>query len=813
MFYMSKRVELFSYRFACEYCGHITPWITKTGTSNLSEEDTPSEDRFQAEDFAAGRHRWNIPHALKTPLTIYKRAYAEGKYYILDSSIKCPSCHKVQHWSWNPNQTPKSLLDGLWLWAGLFVVLMLIGIISSTLITIMAPVSDIKILLLMYGAVPLGLSFALAVAATSEANNVYHKNLHDFETVKAKNVPEVRWLNQGSEDMSIDMSPGSEHSRRMQRAPKNPPPLWESLSANQNLLGGPRLALPPAQAEGGPSARRLDTFGRNTPPQNMASQENSIQDSLYRINAAREEAAREGAFAREGTAREAAVREEAVREAAAREEAAREAAVREAAREEFAARGIATRGTMAREATNKGIAARGAAAREAAIRGYTEESTDYAGSDPRNEPRQFSAQEAASRMGNRTAGRAVGQAAGRKTNRTPDQMTGQTGRLNLTDSSSPDDNKIASIWEASGLTEASHIPETTTKRRKIFSRDDQQEFVQQGNKYNTTPDRYQPTSWTSPPQRDGLDDISARKHSQTMNGRTQSPDTSRITLDRMAPSPDRMTPADRMTPPSNRSSRPTARLPRIPIQAPVPVSQMPPPAAPGAVSQAGLSRSKSSIAARNKLIQERAETEKTISEKIHRNSPLERARNKDDLREHSLRGSSPKEKSMRGDSLNERSIRNDSLNERSIRNNSLNERSLRNDSLNERSIRDNSLNERSLRNDSLNERSIRNNSLNERTLSRDRPLVERPIRGKPPLTQRSRESSRVFYDVELAEVGGDIFNIMQTVREITGLSFKETQNLVETVPRILLSDVSQATANSIKAKFNRLDAVINIHAK
>jgi ribosomal protein L7/L12 len=191
-----------------------------------------------------------------------------------------------------------------------------------------------------------------------------------------------------------------------------------------------------------------------------------------------------------------------------------------------------------------------------------------------------------------------------------------------------------------------------------------------------------------------------------------------------------------------------------------------PPSTPGSVSNAGLLRSKTSLAARNKLSQERAETEKTINEKIHRNSPNERAMDHDDF------------------------------------DGTLKERSSKNDSLRERSVRNTSLNERSLRNASLNERSLRNASLN-----------ETQAREKQPPRQRTRENSRTSFDIELAEVGGDIFHVMQIVREITGLSFKETQALVESAPRTIASGVSQETADSIKAKFRRLDAVINIRQK
>jgi ribosomal protein L7/L12 len=69
------------------------------------------------------------------------------------------------------------------------------------------------------------------------------------------------------------------------------------------------------------------------------------------------------------------------------------------------------------------------------------------------------------------------------------------------------------------------------------------------------------------------------------------------------------------------------------------------------------------------------------------------------------------------------------------------------------------------------------------------------------------------YDVELTEVGDDSFQVMKVIRDITGLSFRETQKFVESVPNVLAADVSRAAAASLKAKFDRLDVVISVRPR
>ena len=66
------------------------------------------------------------------------------------------------------------------------------------------------------------------------------------------------------------------------------------------------------------------------------------------------------------------------------------------------------------------------------------------------------------------------------------------------------------------------------------------------------------------------------------------------------------------------------------------------------------------------------------------------------------------------------------------------------------------------------------------------------------------------FTVELKEAGANKINVIQVVREITGLGLKEAKDLVEAAPKPLKEGVSKAEAEEFKKKLEDAGAKVEL---
>ena len=71
-------------------------------------------------------------------------------------------------------------------------------------------------------------------------------------------------------------------------------------------------------------------------------------------------------------------------------------------------------------------------------------------------------------------------------------------------------------------------------------------------------------------------------------------------------------------------------------------------------------------------------------------------------------------------------------------------------------------------------------------------------------------AEKTEFDVELTEAGASKLNVIQVVREITGLGLKEAKDLVEGAPKVLKEGVSKEDAEAIKATLTAAGATVTI---
>ena len=66
------------------------------------------------------------------------------------------------------------------------------------------------------------------------------------------------------------------------------------------------------------------------------------------------------------------------------------------------------------------------------------------------------------------------------------------------------------------------------------------------------------------------------------------------------------------------------------------------------------------------------------------------------------------------------------------------------------------------------------------------------------------------FDVELTEVGPNKVQVIQVVREATGLGLKEAKDVVDGAPKVLKQGASKEEANDIKAKLEAEGAKVTL---
>ncbi|MDD8031860.1 MAG: 50S ribosomal protein L7/L12 [Acidobacteriota bacterium] len=82
--------------------------------------------------------------------------------------------------------------------------------------------------------------------------------------------------------------------------------------------------------------------------------------------------------------------------------------------------------------------------------------------------------------------------------------------------------------------------------------------------------------------------------------------------------------------------------------------------------------------------------------------------------------------------------------------------------------------------------------------------------GAAPQGEAKAAEEKSSFDVILKDVGSQKIQVIKVVREVTNLGLKEAKDFVDGVPKTLKEGVSKEEAESIKAKFAEVGAVIEI---
>jgi large subunit ribosomal protein L7/L12 len=80
----------------------------------------------------------------------------------------------------------------------------------------------------------------------------------------------------------------------------------------------------------------------------------------------------------------------------------------------------------------------------------------------------------------------------------------------------------------------------------------------------------------------------------------------------------------------------------------------------------------------------------------------------------------------------------------------------------------------------------------------------------PAAAEAKPAEEKTEFAVVLKTVGDKKINVIKVVREVTSLGLKEAKDLVDGAPKTLKEAVSKEEAESIKAKFAEVGAVIEI---
>jgi len=82
--------------------------------------------------------------------------------------------------------------------------------------------------------------------------------------------------------------------------------------------------------------------------------------------------------------------------------------------------------------------------------------------------------------------------------------------------------------------------------------------------------------------------------------------------------------------------------------------------------------------------------------------------------------------------------------------------------------------------------------------------------GAAPAADAKPAEEKTEFNVILKTVGDKKINVIKVVREVTNLGLKEAKDLVDGAPKPLKEGVTKEEAESIKAKFAEVGAVIEL---
>jgi large subunit ribosomal protein L7/L12 len=82
--------------------------------------------------------------------------------------------------------------------------------------------------------------------------------------------------------------------------------------------------------------------------------------------------------------------------------------------------------------------------------------------------------------------------------------------------------------------------------------------------------------------------------------------------------------------------------------------------------------------------------------------------------------------------------------------------------------------------------------------------------GAAPQAEAKPAEEKTEFNVILKSVGDKKINVIKVVREVTSLGLKEAKDLVDGAPKPLKEGVTKEEAESIKAKFAEVGAVIEL---
>jgi large subunit ribosomal protein L7/L12 len=84
------------------------------------------------------------------------------------------------------------------------------------------------------------------------------------------------------------------------------------------------------------------------------------------------------------------------------------------------------------------------------------------------------------------------------------------------------------------------------------------------------------------------------------------------------------------------------------------------------------------------------------------------------------------------------------------------------------------------------------------------------VAGAAPAADAKPAEEKTEFNVILKAVGDKKINVIKVVREVTSLGLKEAKDLVDGAPKTLKEGVTKEEAESIKAKFAEVGAVIEL---
>ena len=82
--------------------------------------------------------------------------------------------------------------------------------------------------------------------------------------------------------------------------------------------------------------------------------------------------------------------------------------------------------------------------------------------------------------------------------------------------------------------------------------------------------------------------------------------------------------------------------------------------------------------------------------------------------------------------------------------------------------------------------------------------------GAAPQAEAKPAEEKTEFNVILKSVGDKKINVIKVVREVTSLGLKEAKDLVDGAPKPIKEGVTKEEAESIKAKFAEVGAVIEL---